>query len=875
MAEKITTVGGTVRQDSAHETPFGYGRPRTVTRLIERPRLAFSPAPPLTVFTAPAGYGKTIALSQWADALEQEEHEVVWFRLAEFTEGRHEFWRLLAGAFGLPSGPDEPSEHLRKRLLQHCTGLRRPTFLFIDDYQTATDSTTDAMLAELVQRSRHLHLVVAARHFALLDGPLVTSKFDVRIVLESELTFTLEEACELARRCGWEDEEPVRALHAQVGGWPLVLQTALAAGNAEGVDRANPRGVFDRQLAGLAEGFLSTVDQRHGRLALLAVALCPGISLRLVTECVRFADGGAEAEPVPQQSVDRIMIRLQGLGLVERTHSFQTQRFRCHPGLEGALRLRAHDEIEDGCLRELTSAHASDLAEDDPPSAFRLLCEIENYEAAEIVMRRHFIAILSSDEATRAALAAIPFSRLFRHLALSGARVLFALSDPLIPDSTVTALLEGIRDTARQAVSGRDRGAAFPAIAVLAGVELYLGNVADSLRLAQDLEHRLSEDARPGAFAPKEIQAFTLNIIGLVGLANGDFALANRNYRAALKLAMHAGSLPSQIRALQGLALAAGIVGDMESLRSYLERAGQIADHHDEADFIVEDTVCAQLIAACERGDQQRVQQLSAAIQPLLSRMVTAPLIVMTQIMTVRKHSGTYSALTALHQRVPAGWLEAPEKTYFTRLLGVFAADLNTLLGNFAAAEAQLRRMDAEQPEVRLARARVQFFGGDAQGSLRTVQQLQPPLNERLQLECELLTALSSWQLGFADDAFAALDSATRRMAETSGYGSLLQLPFEPLRQLAEEAAERGRESPLQEIEAIPETLRAVQIEPLTAAEMRALAVLAEGRPLEETAQLMYVSLNTLKFHLRSIYRKLHASNREEAVGRATRMGLV
>ena len=49
---------------------------------------------------------------------------------------------------------------------------------------------------------------------------------------------------------------------------------------------------------------------------------------------------------------------------------------------------------------------------------------------------------------------------------------------------------------------------------------------------------------------------------------------------------------------------------------------------------------------------------------------------------------------------------------------------------------------------------------------------------------------------------------------------------------------------------------------------------LAEGQSLREVAKELFLSLNTVKTHRRTIYRKLGASTREEALERATELGL-
>jgi LuxR family transcriptional regulator, maltose regulon positive regulatory protein len=63
-------------------------------------------------------------------------------------------------------------------------------------------------------------------------------------------------------------------------------------------------------------------------------------------------------------------------------------------------------------------------------------------------------------------------------------------------------------------------------------------------------------------------------------------------------------------------------------------------------------------------------------------------------------------------------------------------------------------------------------------------------------------------------------------------------------------------------------------IEPLTEREREVLRLAAAMLTTAEIASELYISTNTVKTHLRSIFRKLAASHRGEAVRRARHLAL-
>jgi Response regulator containing a CheY-like receiver domain and an HTH DNA-binding domain len=65
-----------------------------------------------------------------------------------------------------------------------------------------------------------------------------------------------------------------------------------------------------------------------------------------------------------------------------------------------------------------------------------------------------------------------------------------------------------------------------------------------------------------------------------------------------------------------------------------------------------------------------------------------------------------------------------------------------------------------------------------------------------------------------------------------------------------------------------------IYVEPLTRREKVVLSRLSEDMTLEELAAELFVSRNTVKSQVRSVYRKLGVSTRAEAVAWAKRAGL-
>jgi two-component system response regulator DegU len=61
----------------------------------------------------------------------------------------------------------------------------------------------------------------------------------------------------------------------------------------------------------------------------------------------------------------------------------------------------------------------------------------------------------------------------------------------------------------------------------------------------------------------------------------------------------------------------------------------------------------------------------------------------------------------------------------------------------------------------------------------------------------------------------------------------------------------------------------------LSERELEVLRLLADGQSTPEIAQAMFISQKTVKNHLSSIYEKIDARDRTQAVVRAVKMGII
>jgi len=226
-------------------------RPRLVprVRLIERLREGLDYD--LVLVSAPAGFGKTTLLSEWA-CQNQSTAQTSWLSLDEGDSDPARFWDYFIAALQtcqpaiggralalLHSPQPRPVEPMLVALINDLANVAENLVLVLDDYQFVKSQDIHAGIAFLLEHMPpRLRLVIATR----ADPPLPLARLRGREkMLEigaDDLRFTLDEAAELLRvlRGTRLTTEDVTALNRRTEGWAVGLKmAALSMGPREDI----------------------------------------------------------------------------------------------------------------------------------------------------------------------------------------------------------------------------------------------------------------------------------------------------------------------------------------------------------------------------------------------------------------------------------------------------------------------------------------------------------------------------------------------------------------------------------------------------------------------------------------------------------------
>jgi ATP/maltotriose-dependent transcriptional regulator MalT len=193
-----------------------------------------------------------------------------------------------------------------------------------------------------------------------------------------------------------------------------------------------------------------------------------------------------------------------------------------------------------------------------------------------------------------------------------------------------------------------------------------------------------------------------------------------------------------------------------------------------------------------------------------------------------------------------------------------------------------LADLDRDRVETGVLHVRLALLAHDDRAATLLLADLPPATTRRLRAERSVLCALSVLERdveaanGHARDALAAgqPERLIRTIVEPGPGVAKLLLSFTP---------DRGQDRYVEDLLAtarhVVAPVRAAMaptlVEPLSSREVTVLRYLCSRLTYREIAAALFVSLNTLKTHVKSVYRKLGVASRADAVEAGRRSGVI
>jgi LuxR family transcriptional regulator, maltose regulon positive regulatory protein len=857
-------------------------RPRITKLIAEGARWS-----PLTVVTGPPGAGKTMALALWAAA---DPGTVAWLSLDEYDNRPRVFWSYVVAALhradvevplAWPAGPrdQQVDNAFLLQLASALAVLERPVRLVLDDLHVLTGPGLAAGLDFVLRNvGPGLRLVVTSRMDPLLPLHRYRLAGELTEIRAADLAFSTTEAgLLLAQHGSTLPAGLIECLTRRTEGWAAGIRLAAIS-----IGTQPDPGRFVRELMAedstvtgyLVEEVLNT-QPPEVRDMLLSTSILERVS----TEAASALAGTEQAAgTLPAMAEANAFVQALGDGWY-RYHTLFAEVLRLklrreHPGRIPALHRRAARWYErNGLLTEAVrhAAQAGDwqlaagmvigglaIGEIIEPRGSRSLADgfggMPDDEAwAEPQPHLVCAAVALSDGRPESAAAALAAADGMLDLLpadqevpgrLAAATIRFAAArrtGDLAAVAAAAARAEVLAGGVPAEIVARHPGIRARVLGGRGVAELWSGRLADAVRV---LESAVAAAAHPGS---EHERASWLGHLALAEAVSGRLSRAVRLARLATMPATADGALPSA-QEPSSAALAALAWAQLE--RNELRAAGGSLKQLDAALGICPDKLVGAL--ACLVAARAGLAEGRAAV------------------------AGQMAA------RARHGWSVPP---WLEQRLALVEAQACAAAGDIPAAFAAAERAGPDpSPEAAVAFARVWARAGDRHQAARALAPVlaasaEAPYQARLQ--AWLVDAQLSYEGGDQDRGRRSLESALRL-----GEREQLRLPFAMERAWLRPVL--GRDpglahahrrllgaglAPASQGTAAP--LVPVMAQQLSEREREVLRRVSGMLSTAEVASELYISVNTVKTHLKSIYRKLEATHRGEAVRRARQLELI
>lgn len=867
-----------------------FGIPTVPSAYLRRPRLLQmldrSDACPFVLVSAPAGTGKTALVADWVAAGGEQEC-TAWITF-EGTDVA--FWPGLFGcleSLGVAVSPDTVrgdegllDRQVRRTVAEAVSCQPSRLTVVVDGYELLSADVAEDLDFLLRHTGDRLRLVMATRADPVL--PLYRYRLDDMVVevRMSDLAFTDEEAGELILRAGVHlTQGSVEALNARTKGW--------AAGLRFGAQLLRLRPDPDDAVAEIVGDTGNIAEYLVGEVL---AAQNPDVRALLLATSVPDTIQPGLAEALAGPTAERTLTFLTRDNVFIEPVPGRTGCYRYHPLFRDLLRAVLGYEAPDE-MRRLQRTAAEWYAHDGQVTA----------------SVGHFVAIEAWEEAATEVVDDLAVGQLLLDDSTSAlTRSLRSIPSELEdPASTVVraTLALGAGDTASftnelaqvRTESGERSGSHLWATNVSVRVLEAVGAQAsedpsEAMTLATAAERALEvPDRGPKGGSRPELIALVILSKGIAALRQGRLAAADAMFKSGVAAAAAAGSEAVLVECLGYQAVIACHRGKLSRAAKLGTRAIDAA----ERTGVTADRLAAAWVALgwveMERYDLRlaadHVQSVERLDLPLRDPVPPA-FLAMVSARLQMAHGDRLGALNGLEQaaagiRDEHGWLG--------QQLRIELAHVRVAAGE-PAAVAEVEGLD-DEPEAALVVGLAQLQLGDpnaASAAMSTV--LSKRAAVPIQVSGWLVECARRLRDGASVRACAALERALTLASQervrrpfheapsvvrqllmrdqqlSAEHAWLFEISMGPSRRLS------GQRPALAAVAASPSEL---VVEELTEKEQEVLGHLADLLTTEEIAGVMYISVNTIRTHVRNILRKLGVTRRNDAVRRARELRLL
>lgn len=872
--------------------------------VVPRPRLerliAQAARGPLTSVTGPPGAGKTLAIASWA--AEHTSGPVAWVTVDGYDNRPEVFWSYVVAALGQAGvavsraasslARGEMAGHVF--LLQLASALadrELPVTLVLDDFHLLTDGVVLAGLAYVLKNTRPgLRLMVASRMDPALPLHQYRLTGDLAEIRAGDLAFRTSEVASLMVQHGVTLPPAALEVLTETGeGWAAGLRLAAMsmAGHPDPEQFVKHLSTEDSAVAGyLVEEVLNaqTADVRD---LLLYTSILERVNADIASTLL---DRGEVAGTLEALAKENSFVQPVADGWY-RFHSLFRDVLRLklrreRPDIVASLyRKAAHWCQQQGMLAQAVRYAAN--AGDWPLVAAIVVDELS---LVQLLAPAH--GDLPTD-----GFHVIPEGDVSPQFLLAAAAVALSESGDQAAEAPLTAAEEILSQLPENEVV-RCR---FAACTIRTSMAFRRGSL-DSLRNTTATAERLLDEIPPAVLVRHQhAVAQVLSARGAVALWSGNPGTAADLLGRATRMleeataGLHPAHPESQARRNE-LAACQGYLALAEALRGRLNSAEAIASsgtallsdgrarHPDPASAL------ALAFVSLEHGElsasRARLKVADATLKAHPDGLASA----VGSLVAARGSlaEGRTRVVLETIERARRGRTLPP---LLNRGLALTELQAHAATGDGRAALDAARRVEPQSAlEVRVALSRAWLAAGDAAAARRTLAAVleasSDEESERIRLEARLADALLSFSSGDDVRGRRSLEQALQL-----GEAEKRRLPFAVERNwlrpvLMRNQALAGKHRQLLGPGLVaPDTVPVPQgspddavpviVEQLSSRERDVLRHVGEMLDTADIAANMYISVNTVKTHLKSIFRKLGASDRREAVRRARQLNLL